>query len=404
MAPSLPGLQRWLRCLIGPHGEHPKCDYREHWIAFTRRMSLLRNADDIGGVLAEDLARVSGGTSVGVYLMDAAQGAYRLSASAGSARFVRSIDRAAPVASWLHVNDAPAPLPSGLLPCVTAPALPAALVVAIRWGTMPLGFIVLGPPPTGRSDTLEDLQFLATVAAQAAASIAAVRLSEAAAQPRHIETASVIHDIKNSVSALSLLARNAASNFSDPDFQRDAMVTLSRTVERMRRLLVKLSSPYAEAPRAEPINLQELIIEATTPLAAGGRVRLVRQLGPVNAVYGDRDALLRVVENLTTNAAEAIDHEGTVTVTLAEEQGHAVISVADTGCGISEEYLERHLFAPFRSTKKDGWGVGLYQTQQAVESQDGEILVKSEEGHGTTFTVKLPLRADVDSPSLETVR
>jgi signal transduction histidine kinase len=124
----------------------------------------------------------------------------------------------------------------------------------------------------------------------------------------------------------------------------------------------------------------------------------------VNTVYGDRDALLRVVENLTTNAAEAIDHEGTVTVTLAEEHGHAVISVADTGCGISEEYQGRHLFSPFRSTKNGGWGLGLYQTKQAVENQSGEILVESAEGHGTTFTVRLPLRADAEDPSLESVR
>ena len=117
----------------------------------------------------------------------------------------------------------------------------------------------------------------------------------------------------------------------------------------------------------------------------------------MTTVYGDRDALLRVIENLTTNAAEAIDREGTVTVTLGEEHGYAVISVTDTGCGISEEYQERHLFSPFRSTKQGGWGVGLYQTKQAVESQDGEILVESLEGRGTTFTVKLPLRSDVES-------
>jgi signal transduction histidine kinase len=130
----------------------------------------------------------------------------------------------------------------------------------------------------------------------------------------------------------------------------------------------------------------------------------VRRLHPVPAVYGDRDALLRVVENLTTNATEAIDHEGTVTVTLAEERGHAVISIADTGCGITEEYRAHHLFSPFSSTKKDGWGIGLYQSKQVVENQLGEILVESVEGQGTTFTVKLPLRADAESPSLESVR
>jgi signal transduction histidine kinase len=93
-----------------------------------------------------------------------------------------------------------------------------------------------------------------------------------------------------------------------------------------------------------------------------------------------------------------------VTVTLGEEHGYAVISVADTGCGISEEYKERHLFSPFRSTKRGGWGVGLYQTKQAVESQDGEILVESREGRGTTFTVKLPLRTGAEIDPLESVR
>jgi signal transduction histidine kinase len=173
----------------------------------------------------------------------------------------------------------------------------------------------------------------------------------------------------------------------------------------MRRLVGKLSAKDVETPlSAERINLEELIIEATTPLAGDGKVRLVRQLRPVNAIYGDRDALLRVVENLTTNAAEAIDREGTVTVTLGEEHGYAVISVADTGCGISEEYKARHLFSPFRSTKQGGWGVGLYQTKQAVESQDGEIHVESLEGRGTTFTVKLPLCTGVEPHPLESAR
>jgi signal transduction histidine kinase len=91
-------------------------------------------------------------------------------------------------------------------------------------------------------------------------------------------------------------------------------------------------------------------------------------------------------------------------VTLAEDQEHAIISVADTGRGISKEYRERHLFAPFRTTKTGGWGLGLYQTKQAVESQDGEIFVDSVEGLGTTFTVKLPLRTHVEGRSLESVR
>lgn len=380
--------------------ERAEYDDREHWITFTRRLTQLRGANEMSRELAKYAVWVSGAMCGAVYLAEAGATVYRLGANIGSVRFAPTIDQAT-VPTRLRTAASPVDVPSSFLPSVTRPALPAALAVPIRWRATPIGIIVLGPPRAGADYSVEDVAFLAAVADQAASSITASRVSEAP-----IQTTAVIHDIKNSVSTLSLLARNAPGNLSDPEFQRDAIATLSHTVERMRRLLVKLSSPDAETPASstESIDLQALIIEATTPLATSHKVRLVRQLRPVDAVYGDRDALLRVVENLTTNAAEAIDHEGTVTVTLAQERGHAIISVADTGCGISEDYQERHLFSPFRSTKKGGWGIGLYQTKQVVESQDGEIQVDSAVGHGTTFTVKLPLRANVETSSLESVR
>jgi len=370
---------------------------REHWMTFTRRLNELPGVDEMSHELAKYAVWSSGAICGAVYLAEAGAAVYRLGASIGSALFAPMIDQAT-VPSRLRTAQSPVDLPSSFLPSVTVPALPAALAVPIRWHATPIGIMVLGPPRAGADYSVDD-EFLAAVADQAAASIMAVRLSETSGQ-----TTAVIHDIKNSISTLSLLARNAPGNLSDPEFQRDAIATLSHTVERMRRLLVKLSSPDADTPasRTEPIDLQALIIEATTPLAGNHKVRLVRRLRPVDAVYGDRDALLRVVENLTTNAAEAIDHEGTVTVSLAQEHGQAIISVADTGCGISQDYRERHLFSPFSSTKKGGWGIGLYHTKQVVESQYGEILVDSAVGHGTTFTVKLPLRAETSS--LESVR
>ena len=381
MARSFRRLSRRLPSLLGRRRTRRLYD---HWMAMTRRMSRSLSADEIVGELVERVVRGAGAMAAAVYLSRSDETVYRLGASAGNVQFSRTLDPAAVGPAWL--------------------------LFSIRWHATTVGFMVVGPPRTGTDHAPEDLEFLAMAVEQAAAAIMALRLSEADVQRRTGEgadrsKAAVVHDIKNAVSALSLLARNGASHFADPEFQRDAVATLSRTVERMRRLLVKLSPPAAAAPphMTEPIDLEELIVEATAPLAIDGKVRLVRRLSPVSTVYGDRDALLRVIENLATNAAEAIDREGTVTVTLAEEQGHAIISVADTGCGIPEEYQERHLFSPFRSTKKGGWGVGLYQTKQVVESRSGEILVQSVAGQGTTFTVKLPLRPDVDS-SLESVR
>jgi putative PEP-CTERM system histidine kinase len=380
------GLGRWLGRGVSRRATY---DYERLWPAFTKRLALTHEPDEIARELADLALQASGATSAAVYLAHFAGASFRLGAALGNLQFALRVEQ----------------------PEVAATFPPGALGVPLRWHGTLVGFLVLGPrsPGTGYGD--EDLRFLTAVTEQAAIALAAVRPPDTAPQPRRLETldrftAAVIHDLKNAVAALSLLARNTADNFADPEFQRDAAVTLSRTVERMRRLLARLSSPDVTTPPVaiEPIDLRALIIEATTSLAADARVRLVRELGAVKTVYGDRDAILRVVENLTTNAAEALDQEGTVTVTLAEDRGHAVISVADTGCGISEEYRQHHLFSPFHSTKKGGWGIGLYQTKQVVENQDGEIRVESIEGHGTTFIVKLPLRADVESHSLGTVR
>jgi signal transduction histidine kinase len=367
---------------VGLHPALPASDHGPHWVELTRRLGASRGARELARELARWVVHALGVKAAAVYLRSPDGTGYQLTASAGRGQFPRVLERDVVEPAWT--------------------------VTPIRWRETQLGVVLVEPssPETGSFD--EDLQ-LRAAAAQAAAALVADRHSRPRLRSPGIEgldpaTAAVIHDIKNAVLALSLLARNA-DGFADPEFRRDAVATLARTVDRMRRLLVALSSPAEDpCPSREPIDLEALIVEATAPLAVEGKVRLVRRLRPVPAVHGDRDALLRAVENLAINAAEAIDHEGTVTVTLSEEEGHAVISVADTGCGISEAYRARHLFAPFRSTKQAGWGLGLYQTKHAIERQSGDIAVESVEGRGTTFTVRLPLRADVEGAPLESAR
>jgi signal transduction histidine kinase len=68
------------------------------------------------------------------------------------------------------------------------------------------------------------------------------------------------------------------------------------------------------------------------------------------------------------------------------------VSVSDNGCGISKEFMEKDLFHPFKTTKKQGMGIGLFQSKMIVEAHQGRIEVESEPGVGTTFKVMLPLR------------
>jgi hypothetical protein len=390
---------RWrFQRFIARHFYRSKYDYRQQWSAFTKRMSSRLTATEIARELIDGVAEAVGSTSGAMYLAESSDSRYRLWGDVGTTAFPPVIDGTWALPTWLRTRVAPEALPPELLEAMTSAALPSALVAPLRWRNDTIGFIVLGPERSGEDYTHEDLEFLATVAEQAAGTIVTARLSESIAQAREIETfdrvsAAVIHDIKNCVSALSLLSRNAIRHFDDPEFQRDSITTLSRTVERMRRLLAKLSSPVGDVTplQREPVDMAALLVDVTTPIASDPLIHVIRDLAAVGAVAGDREALRRVIENLVTNAVEAIHDQGTITVSLTEADDHAVIGVHDTGCGMSEEFLQRHLFAPFRSTKHEGWGIGLYQTKQVVERHHGEILVESIEDKGTTFWVKLPL-------------
>ena len=102
-----------------------------------------------------------------------------------------------------------------------------------------------------------------------------------------------------------------------------------------------------------------------------------------------------VIENLCKNAVDAMGGEGTITITVAEEQGKTIVEVSDTGKGIRKKDL-RNEFRPGFTTKKRGWGLGLSLAKRIVEEyHKGRIWVKhSEVGIGTTFRIELknPLR------------
>jgi putative PEP-CTERM system histidine kinase len=282
------------------------------------------------------------------------------------------------------------------------PALHPALgdgpvVVPLRWRDELIGLMLIGAERTGGAYTSEDLEFLATVAQQAAGAIATARLSETLAQSREFDafhrlTSFVIHDLKNSISALSMLSENALQHFDDPEFQRDAIKTLARTVDRMKGLLGRLSSgPKVAILQYHSVDLAALALEAAQPLVNDPRITIIKELAPVPGIRADADALLRVVQNLVTNAAQSIRGEGSVTLRTETAHGRVILAVSDTGCGMSDEFLRKSLFAPFRSTKKGGWGIGLYQAKGIVEAHGGSIEVVSKEGSGTTFAVSLPM-------------
>ena len=136
--------------------------------------------------------------------------------------------------------------------------------------------------------------------------------------------------------------------------------------------------------------LDEVLKVASTQLL--GRVNVIREFdGSLRSVMGSPQQLKQVFLNLVVNAAQSVGPDGTVLVATRREDSAAVVSIADDGCGIPREHLDR-LFDPFFTTKPvgEGTGLGLGISHQIVTRHGGEIEVESEEGRGTVFRVRLP--------------
>lgn len=126
------------------------------------------------------------------------------------------------------------------------------------------------------------------------------------------------------------------------------------------------------------------------------RVQMIRRFPEGEVMVRINASLFEwVIENLCKNAVDAMGGEGTITITVAEEQDRTVVEVSDTGKGIRKKDI-RNVFRPGFTTKKRGWGLGLSLAKRIVEEyHKGRIWVKhSEVGIGTTFRIELkkPLR------------
>jgi putative PEP-CTERM system histidine kinase len=367
---------------------------------------------ECGPQFLQAVTEAVGTTEGALYLTAAPDGQYRCAASVGYRIPVSAISADSVLVRRLGEQRRPLALESvnGGPETLGDPELDRfvtemALVVPLIWQDTLTGLMFLGPERTGVEYGAEDLEFLTTMGEQVAGVLATARLAEQVAQTREFEafhrlTSFVIHDIKNSVASLSLLSRNALQNFEDPEFQRDAIRTIAAVVNRMTSLLGKLEAP-ARSERVElgPVDLKAVADDVVRVVRQATAVRLLKDAERVT-VQGDVEALRRVLENLVTNAVQAVHgdgRQGSVTVKTYREGDWAVMEVDDTGVGMSDEYLRESLFVPFRSTKPGGWGVGLYQAREIVRRHGGSIAVTSRRGDGTTFRVRLPLapRPDV---------
>ncbi len=258
------------------------------------------------------------------------------------------------------------------------------------------GFIVVERSLAARTLNWEDYDLLRTAGRQAASYIAESASQRALAEARKFDEfnrrfAFIMHDIKNVVSQLSLVARNASKHAGNPEFQADMVVTLNNSVSRMNDLLARLGAKAgAVTERPARVDLTKLLDEVATRKRRLHPALDIRANGPL-VVEADVGRLEAAFEHLTQNAIDASEPGDQVTLSLAREDGMARVEVIDVGQGMTPDFVRDGLFAPFHSTKDGGFGVGAYEAREIVKHAHGRLSVVSHPGEGSVFTVLLPL-------------
>jgi signal transduction histidine kinase len=198
------------------------------------------------------------------------------------------------------------------------------------------------------------------------------------------------------------MLENARRHMSDPEFQKDAMRVVERTVSGLQQLMDHVGSVSRPAVvRPAPVRVRQLLEEAA--VAAGLRegeqngVRFRVSCPPAERAPLDAGQMVRVITNLLVNAREALEGPGEIGIEAMTEGesvdgGTLVLRVRDTGRGMSDEFVRRQLFRPFATTKAAGLGIGLAQCKAIIEGHGGMIRVESRPGGGTAFEVRIPLR------------
>jgi putative PEP-CTERM system histidine kinase len=279
---------------------------------------------------------------------------------------------------------------------------------SLAWVGIPLlhnqrlvGLVVLAAPEYRRSLDWEDFDLLRTAGNQAASSLAEAMSQEALANAQRFEEfnrrfAFILHDIKNLVSQLSLVARNAERHADNPEFRADMVATLQASVGKMNDLLARLA-PHS-ASRVQRIEAQPLRPILADAIAAKRRDREVQLLGDASlAALVDAGALEQAVGHLLQNALDA-SSATPVTVRVDAEEHNVTVSISDKGVGMDGDFIRNRLFQPFASTKAGGFGIGAFEARSLIVAMGGRLAVDSRPGQGTTFTITLPAAEQESEP------
>jgi signal transduction histidine kinase len=203
----------------------------------------------------------------------------------------------------------------------------------------------------------------------------------------------LVHDLSHPIQNVGNGCKLMLKMWDDPEYRESFRRTIERELAQIKRVLDDLRNVAKPMPVEHfPIDINKSVadlVDSMMSTAANAGLSMTTTLAPEPVfMEGDLFALNRIYRNLITNAVQATPPRGRILVRTLMQDGHAIIEVADSGCGIPADRLDT-IFDDFVTTKRRGLGLAI--SKKVVEQMGGTISVTSQVGVGSTFTVRFPL-------------
>ncbi len=390
-------LRRKTRVFLHKHFLRQKYDYRNLWLEMTAQLGGARSVEALHTAMLDMYCRTFSLTWGALYLDRGAHDSLCLEKSTGTLGMLSRFDESGSLRQMLMKRDWVLNLAEKTEGVDSATMNQLAHVdtrfVVPLWFDAGLGGVILLGRPSNSSEVFgyEDYDLMKIMGRQAAALLYNDRLARQVTDQREMAavgriSAFVMHDLKNLVANVSLVVENARELISDRRFQVDMLETLTNTVGRMKGLIGRLKNVgLANELALEQCNLKRLVHETVSDMGKCA----VTVSGEDVEVLVDREEIGKVITNLVMNGLEATGDARSVVIEVHGEPWPMLVC-RDQGEGMSTDFISADLFKPFSSTKKQGLGIGLFQSRQIVEAHGGRIEVDSVIGQGSEFKVHFP--------------
>lgn len=398
-------LRSKLKVFVGKHFYSYRYDYREEWLRFTGMLSSKRSPQEMGEMIVRGLAKMVECPAGTLWTASSSENSFTQTAEWNTARIETREPSNSPMCTFLgeqgwvidldEYRSSPRRYDNLALPTWLLASANSWLVVPLLAGEDLLGFVVLSRPVTPIKLNWEVLDLLKTAGRQAAGYLAQTQATEALLEARKFDafnrmSAFVVHDLKNIVAQLSLMLKNAERLHDNREFQQDMLLTVESSLEKMRRLMLQLREGATPPGGSRGVELSPILQRLAKMVQNQGRELQLEEADRLST-RGHEERLERVLGHLVQNALDATPPEGRVWIQVRRFSGQVKVEVGDSGVGMSEEFVRTRLFRPFNTTKRNGMGIGTYESFQYIRELGGTIDVLSRPGEGTTITVLLPV-------------